>query len=92
MRQGKRERKMPRTRQNRPAKQKAAALRKHLVEKVALSDVCEEIGLQPSVFYTWQKQLFGNRSAQGLGWSLTSGRRRARDGTIVDGSTPTGVS
>jgi len=51
---------MARSRKHRPAQQKASALKKHLVEKVPVSDVCEEIGLQPSVFYTWQKQLFDN--------------------------------
>ena len=30
----------------------------HLLERVAVSDVCDEYGLQPTVFYRWQKQLF----------------------------------
>jgi transposase len=37
---------------------KIEALRRHLMEKVPVSDVCEEMGVQPSVFYTWQKELF----------------------------------
>lgn len=51
---------MPRSRQNRSPEQKAAALKKHLVDKVPVSELCEQLGLQPSVFYTWQKQLFEN--------------------------------
>ncbi len=33
-------------------------IRKHLLEGVAVSDVCEEYDIQPSVFYRWQKTLF----------------------------------
>ena len=35
-----------------------AILRKHLLEGISVSDVCDEYGLQPTVFYRWQKQLF----------------------------------
>ena len=38
--------------------EKIAILRKHLLEGIAVSDVCDEQGLQPTVFYRWQKQLF----------------------------------
>lgn len=40
--------------------QKVAILRRHLVDKVAVSVICEEYKLQPSVFYLWQKQAFDN--------------------------------
>jgi transposase len=40
--------------------QKAAILRRHLVDKVPVSDLCDEYELQPSVFYQWQRQLFEN--------------------------------
>ena len=40
------------------AAEKVAILREHLVEKVAVSDVCEKYGLAPSVYYRWQKQFF----------------------------------
>ena len=43
--------------------QKVAVLREHLIEKVALSDLCEKHGLQPTVFYRWQKDLFENAPA-----------------------------
>ena len=46
------------------ADQKAAVLKRHHLEKVPISDVCDEAQLQPSVFYYWQKQLF--ESAQGV--------------------------
>lgn len=37
--------------------EKAAILRRHLADKVPVSDLCEEYKLQPSVFYQWQRQL-----------------------------------
>jgi transposase-like protein len=40
------------------ARQKVAILRKHLLDKIPVSDICDEYGLQPTVFYRWQKQLF----------------------------------
>lgn len=70
---------MPRSRQHRPAKQKASALKKHLVDKVPVSDVCEEIGLQPSVFYTWQKQLFENADKAFEGVRGSGGGSRERE-------------
>ena len=35
-------------------------LRRHLLDKVAVSDLCEEHGIKPTVFYRWQKQFFEN--------------------------------
>lgn len=40
--------------------QKAAILREHLVDKAAVSDLCDKHDLQPTVFYHWQKALFEN--------------------------------
>lgn len=40
------------------SQEKMTILRKHLLEGVPISDVCEEYGIQPSVFYRWQKTLF----------------------------------
>ncbi len=41
----------------------AGVLRRHLVEKVELSRVCEEAGCCPSQVYRWQNQLFGGAAA-----------------------------
>lgn len=38
--------------------QKVAILRRHLVEKVPVSDLCNELHLQPTVFYRWLKEFF----------------------------------
>ena len=42
------------------AEDKVKILRLHLLEGKAVSILCEEHGVQPSLFYTWQKQLFEN--------------------------------
>jgi transposase-like protein len=46
------------TRRHHTPDQKIAILRRHLIEKVPVSELCEEHDLQPSVFYSWQRQLF----------------------------------
>jgi transposase len=40
------------------SQEKMTILRKHLLEGIPVSDVCEEYGIQPSLFYRWQKTLF----------------------------------
>jgi transposase len=42
------------------AEEKVAILRRHLLDKVPVSSLCEELGLQPTVFYRWQKEFFEN--------------------------------
>jgi transposase-like protein len=39
------------------ADQKSEILRRHLADKVPVSDLCDEYGIQPSLFYNWQRQL-----------------------------------
>ena len=48
------------TRRKYTAEQKAAVVRRHLVDKVPVSDLCDEYGIQPSMFYTWQKTVMDN--------------------------------
>ena len=40
--------------------EKVAILRRHLLEKEPISKLCDEVGLQPTVFYRWQKEFFEN--------------------------------
>lgn len=40
--------------------EKVMILRRHLLDKVAVSDLCDEYELQPTVFYRWQKAFFEN--------------------------------
>jgi transposase-like protein len=51
------------TRKHLTAEQKIAILRRHLLEQAPVSDLCDEYGIQPSVFYRWQQQLFENGAA-----------------------------
>jgi len=41
---------------------KVALLRRHLIDGVPVSQLCEEEAIQPSVFYHWQHLLFENAS------------------------------
>ena len=43
--------------------QKAAIVKRHLVDGVAVSALCDEYDLKPTQFYQWQKQLFENADA-----------------------------
>ena len=54
---------MNKTRKYPAADEKALVLKRYLVEKVPLSDLCDEYDLQPSQIYRWQKQLFENAAA-----------------------------
>ncbi len=45
------------------AEEKVAILRRHFLEKVPISDLCEETGIHPTVFYRWQKEFFENGAA-----------------------------
>jgi len=40
------------------AEEKAVILRRHLQDKVPVSDLCDEYKIQPSMFYGWQRHLF----------------------------------
>jgi transposase len=40
--------------------EKVAVLRQHLLEKEPISKLCDELGLQPTVFYRRQKESFEN--------------------------------
>lgn len=54
---------MSRKRAQYTPEEKVAILRRHLVEKVPVSELCEELGLGPNVFYRWQKEFFENGAA-----------------------------
>jgi transposase len=43
--------------------EKVAILRRHLLENEPISKLCDELGLQPTVFYRWQKEFFENGAA-----------------------------
>ena len=40
--------------------EKVAILKRHLLEGIPVSKLCDELGIKPTVFYSWQKLLFEN--------------------------------
>ncbi len=54
---------MKKIRTNYTAEEKVAILRRHLLEQTPISKLCDELGLQPTVFYRWQKEFFENGAA-----------------------------
>jgi transposase len=49
---------MRRQRRNFSGPEKMAILREHLIDRVPVSEVCDKHGLNPTLFYHWQKKLF----------------------------------
>lgn len=43
--------------------EKVSMMKQHLVNGVAVSELCDRHQLQPTVFYRWQKQLFEQGAA-----------------------------
>jgi transposase-like protein len=54
---------MRKPRKNYTPAEKVAILRRHLIDRVPVSDLCDEYQLQPTLFYHWQKQFFENGAA-----------------------------
>ena len=54
---------MKKQRKHYTPEEKVATLRRHLLEKEPISKLCDELGLQPTVFYRWQKEFFENGAA-----------------------------
>ena len=54
---------MKKQRKHYPPEEKVAILRRHLLENEPISKLCDELSLQPTVFYRWQKEFFENGAA-----------------------------
>lgn len=55
--------------------EKVAIIRQHLIEGVAISDLCDRHGMQPTQYYAWQKQFFENGA---LVFQQHKGKERAQ--------------
>ena len=51
---------MRKERHNYTAQEKVSILRRHLIEKEPVSEICDRLNLQPSVFNRWLKEFFEN--------------------------------
>ena len=63
--------------------EKMAILRRHLVEKLPVSDVCDQAGINPTLFYRWQKELFENGAAA-FGRRVEDGRDRKLEDKVAN--------
>ena len=70
-------RKKKRARRHYTPEQKAALLQRHLVDKIPVSEICNEEKLQPSVFYSWVKTLMANAAT-----ALASPRSSSAERTL----------
>ena len=43
--------------------EKVAILKRHLIDKVPISNLCDELDIQPTVLYDWLKKFFENGHA-----------------------------
>ena len=71
---------MSRQRRHFTPEQKVALLRRHLLEKKPISDICQENGLAVNLFYLWQKQFFDNGTAA----FANTGKRHKADADAKD--------
>ena len=51
---------MNKQRRHFPDHDKVAVLKRHLIDKVAVSDLCDELHIYPNQFYDWLKKFFEN--------------------------------
>lgn len=66
---------MTKPRRHHTPEEKVAILRRHLLDKVPISDLCDQHGIHPTLFYSWQKLFFENGTAA----FAQAGKRRQAD-------------
>lgn len=64
--------------------EKVAILRRHLLEQVPVSDLCDGLGLAPTVFYRWQKEFFEHGAAAFERKSKREQRQEAKQARKVE--------
>ncbi len=75
-----------RSRRNFTSEQKAEALRRHLVERVPISQICNEMSLQPSVFHHTGRVLLNSPGCQDRQHAVTACNSAPDDFAIVRGT------
>jgi transposase-like protein len=74
---------MRKPRKNYTPVEKVAILRRHLIDRVPVSDLCDEYQLSPTLFYVWQKQFFENGTSAFERKDSTSGNQHLRTITAL---------
>ena len=59
--------------------EKVAILKRHLIDKVPISDLCDELDLYPNQFYDWLKKFFENGHL-----AFATGRKNKSDANAKD--------
>jgi transposase len=54
---------MTKRRKHYTPQEKVAILKRHLVDNIAVSDLCDKHEMHPNVFYRWQRQFFEGSAA-----------------------------
>lgn len=49
---------MEKERKQYSSQEKVSIIRRHLIEQVPVSDLCDQYGIHPTMFYKWQQILF----------------------------------
>ena len=63
--------------------EKVRILRRHLIDKVPVSDLCDKHGLHPTLFYKWQKEFFEHGAAAFEHKNDAKGRRLERENAAL---------
>lgn len=66
-------------RKNFTPEEKVAMIRRHLLENVPVSDLCEQFGIHAPQYYNWQKQFFENGAGAFERRTNLANQRRAED-------------
>ena len=51
---------MSKNRRNYSSEEKVSILKRHLLGKELISDICDDLDIAPTQFYRWQKEFFDN--------------------------------
>jgi transposase-like protein len=72
------------TRKRFTSQEKVAILRLHLLEHTPVSDLCDQHGIHPTMFYRWQKEFFDNAAAAFEPRSRRAGDAKDRRITLLE--------
>jgi transposase-like protein len=74
---------MSQRRRHHSSQEKVAILKRHLLEQTPVSDLCDEFGLSPTLFYRWQKEFFENAHRAFNTDRATKAHQQAQDHLIA---------